>query len=129
MWTIVAVGVDFVHALLMAAWVAGLPLLFWHRWPALSRAYGIYAVVFIVFSQASHLLLGECFFTTLARWCLQASSAPVSDEWFTVRMAQAIFHMAPSHRSVVWVSETLILVTAVGMMVTEIAHRRRSLTA
>lgn len=116
MWASLAAGVDFVHALIMAAWVAGLPLLFWHRWPRLSRAYGVFAVAFIVVSQASHFLLGECFFTTLARWCLSESSSPVSGEWFTVRAAQAIFHLTPSHRSVVWVSETLILVTAVGML-------------
>jgi len=116
MWASLAAGVDFVHALIMAAWVAGLPLLFWHRWPRLSRAYGIFAVAFIAVSQASHLLLGECFFTTLARWCMSESSSPVSGEWFTVRAAQAIFHLTPSHRSVVWVSEGLILVTAVGIL-------------
>jgi hypothetical protein len=61
-------------------------------------------------------LLGECVFTTIARSCLRASSAPVSDEWFTVRVAQAVFQMAPSHRAVVWASESLILVTALGAL-------------
>jgi len=115
-----AAAIDLLHALLMAAWVGGLPLLFWHRWPRLTRAYGIYAVVFIVVSQTSHALLGECVFTTIARWCVRASSTPESDEWFTVRVAQAVFHLAPSHRSVVWASEALILVTAVGGL---ISHR------
>jgi hypothetical protein len=114
MWAILAAGVDFVHALLMAAWVGGLWLLFCHRWPRLTRAYGVYAVAFIGVSQTSHWLLGECVFTTIARFCLRVSSAPVSDEWFTVRVAQAVFHMAPSHRAVVWASESLILVTALG---------------
>lgn len=135
MWAMVAAGVDFVHALLMAAWVAGLPLLFWHRWPRLTRAYSLYAVAFIVVSQGSHWLLGECVFTTIARWCARSAAGPVSDEWFTVRVAQAIFHMAPSHRSVVWASEALILVTAVGMLVSyrlwhrEPAHRAAASTS
>ena len=116
MWASLAAGVDFAHALLMAAWIGGLPLLFWHRWPSLTRAYGIYAIAFIVVSQASHWVLGECIFTTLARWCAGEASAPVSNEWFTVRLAQAVFRMTPSHRAIVWVSEALILLTAIGML-------------
>ena len=116
MWAVVAAGIDVLHALLMAVWVAGMPLLFWHRWPQLTRAYSLYAVAFIVVSQASRWLLGECVFTAIALACLRLSSGPVPDEWFTVRLAQAIFHLAPSHRSIVWVSEALILVTALGML-------------
>ena len=111
-----AASVDFVHAIVMAAWACGLPLLFWHRWPRLTRSYSVFAVAFIMVSQLSHFWLGECVFTTIARWCLRESTGPVSDEWFTVRLSQAIFHMAPSHRAVVWVSEALILVTATGML-------------
>ena len=121
MWAMLAASVDLIHALLMAAWMAGLPLLFWHRWPRLTRAYGIYAVAFIVVSQASHWWLGECVFTTLARWCASSSSIPVSEEWFTVRLAQAVFDMTPSHRAVVWISEGLILVTAIGALA---SHRQ-----
>ncbi len=116
MWAFLAACVDFLHALLMAAWVCGLPLLFCHTRPSLTRIYGIYAVVFIVISQVSHWLLGECFLTTVARWCATSSPVPESDEWFTVRVSQAIFHLAPSHRAVVWVSEGLILVTAIGVL-------------
>lgn len=116
MWAMLAAGVDLVHALLMAAWMGGLPLLFLHRWPRLTRAYGIYAVTFILVSQTSHWVLGECVFTTLARWCARSSSIPVSEEWFTVRLAQAVFHMTPSHRAIVWISEGLILVTAIGAL-------------
>jgi hypothetical protein len=116
MWAVLADGVDLIHALLMAAWIVGMPLLFWHRWPRLTRAYSAYAVAFIVVSQASRWLFGECIFTVIALACLRLSSGAVPDEWFTVRLAQAIFHLAPSHRSIVWVSESLILVTAIGML-------------
>ncbi len=116
MWASLAAMVDFVHALLMAVWVCGLPLLFWHKRPMLTRVYGVYAVVFIAVSQISHWLAGECFLTTVARWCLRKASAPVSGEWFTVRVSQAIFHLAPSHRAIVWISEGMILVTAIGVL-------------
>ncbi len=111
-----AAGVDLVHAVLMTAWIFGLPLLFLHRWPRLSRVYGVYAVVFVVVSQSSRWLLGECFFTTLARWCASSSPIPVSEEWFTVRLAQMVFRMTPSHRAIVWVSEGLIFLTAIGVL-------------
>jgi hypothetical protein len=112
--------VDFVHALLMVAWVAGLPLLFWHRYPTATRWYAAYAVVFIVLNQASQFFLGECFLTTLSRLLWEHGSAPprsAPGEWFTVRVAMAVFRMTPSHRSIKLLSELLILVTAVGMLV------------
>jgi hypothetical protein len=121
MWQMLGSVVDAFHALLMAAWVLGLPLLFWPRWPRLTRAYGIYAIGFILGSQASHLLLGECVFTRLARffWELPGPGDPraSSREWFTVRLAEAVFHLTPSHRSIVLVSEGFILATAVGVLV------------
>jgi hypothetical protein len=111
--------VDFLHALLMVAWVAGLPLLFSRRCPRASRWYAIYAVVFIVLNQASHFLLGECFLTTLARLLWERGGAPprsAPGEWFTVRVAMAVFHLTPSHRSITVVSEVLIGATAIGML-------------
>jgi hypothetical protein len=101
----------------MALWIGGLPLLFWHRWPKLTLVYGAYAVVFIIVSQASRYWLGECFLTTIARhfWTNgPARGIAVTDEWFTVRFAQLVFRLTPSHRSIVWASEALIAVTAVG---------------
>ena len=82
----------------------------------------MYAIAFIVVSQGSHLLLGECFFTTIARrvWHLaplSGGASAVSEDWFTVRLAEAIFHLAPSHRAVVLVSYALILACAVGVLV------------
>jgi hypothetical protein len=99
--------------------VVGLPLLVWHRWPRLSRAYAVYAIAFVVLSQASRLAIGECFLTTFARALWEHPGAPPfepSHEWLTVRLARAVFRMAPSHRSIVVVSEALAVVTAAGVL-------------
>jgi hypothetical protein len=120
MFQVLASLVDFVHALVMVVWIAGLPLLFWRRRPGLTRAYAIFAVSFIVLSQGSHLLTGECFLTTLSRWLWEhggAAPRAAPEEWFTVRFATAIFHLTPSHRAIKLLGEALILVTAIGMLV------------
>ena len=111
--------VDLLHALLMVAWIAGLPLLFWRRYPRASLWYAAYAIVFVVINQASRYFLGECFLTTIARLLWEQGGAPprsAPGEWFTVRVALAIFHMAPSHRSITVLSELLMLVTAAGTL-------------
>src|SRR6185369_14576291 len=64
MLPVLASMVDFVHALFMAVWVLGLPLLFWRRFPRATWWYAVYAVTFIVLSQGSRIWLGECFLTT-----------------------------------------------------------------
>jgi hypothetical protein len=129
MGPILGASIDVLHALFMAAWVLGLPLLFWHRWPRITRAYAFYAIGFIIVNQVSHAFLGECFLTTLARACWQSSpgaggGAPVSDEWFTVRVAEAIFQLTPSHRGVKLASQALIFVTAVGIGLRYLRVRR-----
>jgi hypothetical protein len=126
MWSALAACVDFAHASLMAAWVLGLPLLFLHRWPTLTRAYAVYAIAFVALNLASRALLGECFLTTLSRACWQEAATrgghvPVPQEWFSVRMAEAVFRLTPSHRGVKLVSEALIFVTALGVLVS--SHR------
>jgi hypothetical protein len=119
MWELLGSLVDVVHALLMAAWVLGLPFLFVHRWPTITRAYGIYAISFIFVSQVSHLVLGECFLTTVASsfWQRSAASTIESAEWFTVRLSKWIFDRSPSHRAIVIASEVLIFLTAFGELV------------
>lgn len=118
MWAPVAAAVDVLHAALMAAWILGLPLLFWHRYPKLTLGYGVYAVLFVLVSRVSHWIGGECFLTTISAklWRAGAVVAAESDEWFTVRLARFVFGMTPSHRAVAWGSEALILVTAVGVV-------------
>ena len=124
--------IDLMHALFMVAWVLGLPLLFWHRFPWATRGYALYAIGFVVVNQLSHALLGECFLTALARYAWEhapgsGGSAPVSDEWFTVRFAEAIFHLTPSHRGIKLVSEALIFLTAIGVAFRALVeHRART---
>jgi hypothetical protein len=110
--------VDALHALLMVAWVAGLPLLFWHRFPRASRTYALYAVVFVAINQVSRLFLGECVLTTLARklWSYGLPAGATPDEWFTVRLARAVFHASPSHGAITVLSEILVLITAIGVL-------------
>lgn len=122
MWSALAAYVDFFHAALMAAWVLGLPLLFVRRWTAWRRAYCVYSVAFIAINLASRALLGECFLTTLSRACWRAAAmrggrAPVPQDWFTVRLAEAVFRLTPSHRGVKLASEVLIFITALGVLV------------
>jgi hypothetical protein len=118
--------VETVHALAMAAWVLGLPLLFWHRWPKATRWYAGYAISFVVLSQLSHLALGECFLTTLAGAVAERmASAPAHvDEWFTVRLARAVFGLVPSQRDVVIASEIGMVVTAAGVLFALRSRRR-----
>lgn len=99
----------------MVAYFVGLPLLFVHRWPRLSRAYAVYAVTFVVLSQGSQLLTGHCFFTSLAGSLWERSGWPVDvGEWFTVRVANWVFHRAPSERSISRIGDAAVLLTAVG---------------
>ncbi len=102
----------------MVAWVFGLPLLFLRRWPRLSLGYAVFSIAFIVVNLISQALLGECCFTTLARYFWRYDAAPLDpayNEWFSVRLAYAIFHLTPSHQSVKRATELLILVTTIGV--------------
>ncbi len=132
---VLATFLDFAHALFMLAWALGLPLLFWQRWPRLSRAYAIYAVIFVILNLASERLLGECFLTTLTRYFWEhAPTHPANtDEWFTVRFAELVFSLSPSHQSIKLIGKALVLVTAIGAILhisTSIrASRRKPTTA
>jgi hypothetical protein len=121
MFPLLAAAVDFIHALAMVAWVAGLPLLFFHRYPRGTRWYAVYAIVFIILNQLSKVALDECFLTTISRWLWEHGGLPpgaAPGEWFTVRLSLAIFRMAPSHKAITVASEILIFVSAVGMLAT-----------
>ena len=124
MWIALGVGVDLIHALAMAAWVGGLPLLFVRRWPRVRLAYATYAVVFIVVSQVSMLFIDECFLTAVTRWCWRHDPAQViSNDWFTVRLARAVFGLAPTQHVISWLSEVLVLATAAGVIVSVFRSR------
>lgn len=119
MWPVLGATVDFLHALSMAVWLVGLPLIFWKSRPRLRRAYAIYAIVFIVMNQLSHFVLGECFLTTISRFFWERTpegGAKNVDEWFTVRIAQAVFDMTPSHRTINILTQILVLLTAAGAL-------------
>jgi hypothetical protein len=131
MFGLAAAALDVLHAIFMVMQVAGLPLLFWHRWPRLTRAYAIYAISFIVLNQLSKFALDECFLTTLARmlWARAVvDPADVPSEWFTVRLAQWVFHQTPSHRAVALAGELLMFVTAIGVLVwrRNVRHARQA---
>jgi hypothetical protein len=112
----------------MASWFAGFPLLFVSRWPRARLAYAIYAVGFIVVSQASMLFLRECVLTELTRWCWAHDPAHVtSDEWFTERLARSVFGMAPSRHVISRISEALVLATAAGVIVSVARSHRHAL--
>ncbi len=119
MWHVIGAAVDGLHAAAIVAWIVGLPLLFLgRRYPRASRAYVVFALVFIVLNQVSHFTLGECFLTTVARWAyLHDRSGTPSYEWFTVRLAEAVFRMTPSHRAIVVAGQALVALTAVGALV------------
>ena len=129
MFPVIASLIDFVHAALMLLWALGLPLLFSRRYPRATRWYALYAIGFIVIHQTSRYFLGECCLTTIARFFWQHGGGPLpaaAHEWFTVRLAFAIFRMAPTHRAITILSQILIFVCAVGMLV---ALRRRRMGA
>lgn len=111
----IAVSIQVFHALVMVLWIVGLPLLFWHRYPKLTISYICYAFVFIIINQVSHYALGECILTTVERWCWQHSAQhEPTEQWFSVRFANFIFGLTPTHRDIKVVSEILIAISALG---------------
>ena len=125
-YAVAASSVDTVHAAFMVAYFAGIPLLFFQRWPRVSRIYAVYAISFVVFSQGSKLLWGHCFLTPLASelWHQSGTSVAVT-EWFTVRLSNLVFHSAPSHRIISWIGDAFVLITAVGAVLRLRSHADR----
>ena len=105
--------IEFIHALLMIAWVMCIPFMFWHRWYALSMCAAIYSCTFIVINRVSHYILGECILTRMARW----AGGAWDGEWFTVKFVRYIFGFIPTNRQVIYVEQALILFAALGMLV------------
>lgn len=108
---------DVIHALLMIAWIAGLPLLFWHRYPKVTLIYCCYSILFILINQISQWVLNECIFTTIARyfWSYGPTSHDVN-EWFSVRFVRVIFGLTPTHRVIKRLTEILIAIFTLGGM-------------
>jgi hypothetical protein len=106
--------IDISHALAMLLWALGLPLLFWHRFPSLSHAYMLFALGFVVGTVASHQLLGECFLTSLARYCWNQAGVLREAVPFTTVLANSVAGFRPRTRTVVIVWESLVLLSGVG---------------
>jgi hypothetical protein len=119
MFELLSASVDVVHALAMLVWGIGLPLLFWQRWPALSRGYMVYALAFIATSVASQLLLDECFLTSLARHLAERGTNEILRQKtsFTVRFVESVAAVRPTERLAVRLWELAIFATCMAMLV------------
>jgi hypothetical protein len=117
---------DVVHALAMVVWVVGLPLLFWHRRPRLSRAYLWYALAFVIITWASHWIWGECVLTRLSRDLWNAGGRGVPEHGsFTVRLVNAVAGVRFSEHSAVLLWEISVFVCSAGMLFYLYKQRRR----
>jgi hypothetical protein len=96
-----ASGVEFSHGLLMVLWALGLPLLFWHRYARLSRAYVGFSLVFIIGSVVSHVVLGECVLTTVARASWQLAGRQTENVPFIVTFTNWVAGVRPGNRAAV----------------------------
>jgi hypothetical protein len=113
---VLAAGVETIHALAMIVWALGLPLLVWHRYKRLARAYMWFAIVFVTSSVASNLVLGECFLTTLARHLWTAAGGFREKVPFTVLFTNTVAGIRPSTREAVIAWEVAILATSIGTL-------------
>jgi len=115
MLSVLAIGSDALHIAAMVVWALGLPFLVWHRWPRLSFAYTVYAIVFVVVSQVSHYFLGECFLTTLSRIFWEAAGEDATGT-FMIRLVNMVAGVRPSRDSVVLVWEIAITITSAAAL-------------
>jgi len=127
MFELLSAVVDVLHALAMLVWGLGLPLLFWHRWPKLSRGYMTYSLLFVTGSVLSQLALGECFLTTLARHLQDGGTNTFLREKtsFTVRLVEVVAGLRPSERTAVRLWELAIFVASVSMLFYMRRHSRK----
>jgi hypothetical protein len=111
-----AAAVEVTHGLAMIGWGLGLPLLVWHRYERLSRAYMWYAIAFVVMSVTSNQILGECFLTTFARHLWLAGGGYRDGVPFTVLFANAVAGIRPTAREAVLAWQAAIIFTSIGTL-------------
>jgi hypothetical protein len=116
LYAVLAETVDLAHALSMLVWGLGLPLLAWHHFPRLSRAYMRFAIAFVLISVVSHYVLGECVLTTMARWLWHASGNARDGAPFMTLLVNDIAGIRPSNRAVVHAWELAVLATSAGSL-------------
>jgi hypothetical protein len=105
---------DIVHAGVMLVWGLGLPLLFWHRFLRLSRAYMWFSLVFVVVTAASRVLIGECFLTTIARELWLGGDGFREQMPFTVLLTEWVAGIRPTAREAVLLWEFAVFVSSAG---------------
>ena len=110
-----ASAVEFAHALLMLAWGLGLPLVFWHRWPKLSRAYVWFTIAFVGASVLSQLAIGQCVLTALARRLWILAGGYRDDVPFVVTCVNVVAGIRPSTRAAVFAWQLAIAISALGV--------------
>jgi hypothetical protein len=115
-YRVLGASVDAVHALAMLLWGLGLPLLVWHRFHGLSRAYMWFATAFVTVSVASQWLLGECVLTTVARMFWQEGGGYRDGIPFTALLANTVAGFSPSQRHVVLAWEVAVVATSIGTL-------------
>jgi len=115
-YRLLAMGVDALHLAAMLLWGIGLPLLFWHGRPRLSRLYMWYAIVFVVVTLLSHHVIGECVLTSLARSLWIAGGIERDTTPFTTVVVNAVASIRPSSRIVVLLWELGVLLSAAGSL-------------
>ncbi|MEO8180202.1 MAG: hypothetical protein ABI895_15310 [Deltaproteobacteria bacterium] len=116
LYRFLALTIELGHGLLMALWGLGLPLLIWHRWPRLTRAYLWFSLSFVVGSLLSHWLLGECLLTTLAQWLWESAGTQVERVPFIVRFTNAVAGIRPSTRAAVLLWQGGISIYCVALL-------------
>jgi hypothetical protein len=115
-YRLLAASVDLLHAASMLLWGLGLPLLVWHRFPRLSRAYMWFASLFVVVTVLSQQLLGECVLTAWARALWRAGGGYRDGVPFMALLANSVAGIRPSRREIVLVWELAVLITSVGSL-------------
>jgi hypothetical protein len=100
----------------MVLWGLGLPLLFWHRFARLSRAYVGFSLVFIVGSVVSHVVLGECVLTTLARSSWQLAGRHTESVPFIVTFTNWVAGVRPGNRAAVLSWQLAIVLYCVALL-------------
>lgn len=118
MFQFLAICIDVLHTLAMLVWGLGLPLLLWHRWPRLSRAYLWYALTFVVVSVGTHQIYGECFLTKVARDLRAIGDPNVLREYssFSVQLVNLVAGIRPTEDAAVLAWEVALSITALFML-------------
>ena len=109
-WSVLAALVEFVHALLMAAWVVGIPLLLVRRWPRLRLASSAFAMASSSCRGCRSVSSASASSRRMGRRCgparpPRACGRPRPRSGSPCAFAYAVFHLAPSHRAVTLVGE------------------------